>query len=257
MFLAIDVGNTNTVFALFDQDAHLDTFRVRTISGYTGDEYASLLKPLLERHRVGFEDISASLIASVVPDTNFNLRRFFEKYVGFRPTFLNELKIDMPIEIDNPKELGADRLINAIAAVEKYQTPAIVIDFGTATTFDYVTENGAHGGGVIAPGAQLSLKALHEVTAKLPKIEISAPDTAIGKNTINAMRSGVYWGYVSMIQGIVERMSAEIGKKPYIIATGGLASLFDKDLDCFDVIDPDLTLEGLKIVWDKSKTAQQ
>ena len=250
MFLAIDCGNTNTVFAVFKNDESHVTWRCRTDSTRTADEYASWLMPLLGHEGVGFEIINCALISSVVPDANFDLERLCSKYFDVTPRFVksNDVKIDLDIQLPNPETLGADRIVNSVIVKQKYKLPIITIDFGTATTFDVLNAGGAYCGGVIAPGINLSLEALHRAAAALPKISIQKTDNVIENTTVSAMQSGLYWGYVSMIEGMVKRMENELGVKPTIIATGGLASIFADGTDVIDMVDHDLTLEGLKLI---------
>ncbi len=247
MFLAIDCGNTNIVFAVYSDGEHT-TWRCKTDASRTADEYASWLIPLLKHDNIAFDDISFALISSVVPDANFNLDRLCTKYFNVTPHFVKSPAIDLGLTINMPKpeEVGADRLVNAIAAKEKYSLPCVIIDFGTATTFDVVDGNGAYCGGVIAPGINLSVDALHRAAAALPKVSVQKTDSVIGNSTVNAMQSGLYWGYIAMIEGIIDRMEAELGAKPTVIATGGLAPTFADGTTKINHVDHDLTLEGLK-----------
>lgn len=252
MFLAIDCGNTNTVFALYKngvEGGHV-TWLCRTDSARTADEYASWLMPLFSDAGFGFADISETLISSVVPDANFNLKTLCLNYFNTEPRFVGTRDVHPGIEIDMPKpeEVGADRLVNAVAVKKRYTLPCIVVDFGTATTFDVVNQAGAYCGGVIAPGINLSLDALHRAAAKLPKVDIKKPRSIIGKDTVGAMQSGLYWGYVSLIEGIIARISDELGQKPTIVATGGLAPVFANGTTVIDHVDSDLTLDGLRLI---------
>ena len=254
MLLAVDVGNTNVVFALIEGDAILHRWRIATDIARTSDEYAVWLNQLLHLYNLGFASIDGVIIASVVPGVMRNLASFTRKYCSVEPILAGEppahygIKIDLP----DPETVGADRIVNAIAAHARWPHDLIIIDFGTATTFDVVDFQGSYLGGAIAPGINLSLDALVKAAAKLPKIVITEPgpdDKIIGKTTQQAMHSGVFWGYVSLIEGMTARIAKEIGRPVKIIATGGLAPLFDGPTDIFDAVAPDLTLEGLNILY--------
>lgn len=249
MLLAIDAGNTNIVFALYAGDTAepLYIWRSKTDPARTADEYAAFLGQMFALHQVESDDIDHAIISSVVPDSNFSLRTLCEKIFGVQPLFVGQAGLDTGVVIDlpRPEELGADRIVNAVAVLHDYQCPAIVIDCGTATTFDVMDANGHFAGGVIAPGANLSMTALHLAAAKLPKIGVAKPQNVIGNTTISAMQSGVYWGYVGLIEGMITRIAAELGSKPLVLATGGLAGLFAEGTQMIDKIDPDLTLRGL------------
>ena len=252
MFLAIDCGNTNIVFALYKDVNKSEplVWRCQTDPKKTADEYASWLLPLLMNEQISFRDIKDVLVASVVPDVNFNLTRLCTKYIGQQPEFISPdgKNIHVPINLPNPVKVGADQLVNAAAAIEKYGAPCIVIDFGTATTFDIVNEKGEFIGGIIAPGVNLSVDSLSRATALLPKIRIEKPAKMVGQNTIEAMQTGLYWGYVSMIEGLAKRVIDEMGVEPTFIATGGLSNLFTDAMECIHYADPHLTLEGLRLI---------
>lgn len=256
MLLAVDVGNTNVVFALFDGREIKARWRVATDPRRTGDEYAVWLLQLLEIEGFARTDIEKIIVGSVVPRAIHNLTVLAQKYFGVDPIVAGQDNADWGIEIDvdQPRTLGADRALNTIAAHEKYDGDLIVIDFGTATTFDAVDFTGAYKGGIIAPGINLSLDALVGNTAKLPRIAIEKPhsDSVIGRNTEDQMLIGVFWGYVAMIEGLVARMRQEIGRPARVVATGGLALLFDEHTDMFDAVDSDLTLDGLAILAERS-----
>jgi len=236
MLLAIDAGNTNIVFAVYDGEKQKAQWR-----GETGAGSAVLLAEIAEK----FSTIDAIIVSSVVPKINSSLQMFCKKEFEIDPIFVPHENAGIKIMIDNPHEVGADRLVDAVAACAHYQKPAIIVDFGTATTFDVVDEQGQYCGGVIAPGINLSLEALHQAAAKLPKVEVEKPEKIIGQNTKHAMQSGIYWGYISLIEGMVNRVSDEMGCKPFVIATGGLAPLFSKGTDIFDVVDGELIMKGL------------
>jgi len=246
MFLAIDCGNTNIVFAIFNKDTPI-VWRCQTDAKKTADEYASWLMPLLNHAGITFNDIDSALISSVVPNANFNLDRLCSKYFEVTAQFIKspDINIDLNINLPNPETLGADRIVNSVHAKLNYQLPCVIIDFGTATTFDVIDAGGTYCGGVIAPGINLSRDALHRAAATLPKVSIEKTDNVICNTTPTAMQSGLYWGYVSMIEGIVKRMEDELGAKPSVIATGGLATIFADGTDIINVVDNDLTLKGL------------
>ncbi|MEK7801736.1 MAG: type III pantothenate kinase, partial [Pseudomonadota bacterium] len=228
MLLAIDAGNTNIVFAVFQKDKVQGLWRCKTDTGRTSDEYLSFLSQLFEIENLKLEDVSAVIISSVVPDANFELSQFARKAFSCKPQFVGAdiPNLGLRIDVDKPSEVGADRLVNAVAVLEYYKAPAVVVDFGTATTFDVVNKDSVFCGGVIAPGVNLSLAALHMAAAKLPKITIAQPTHAIGRNTIDAMQAGVFWGYVGVVQKMLQKITEELGAPPLVIATGGLATLF-------------------------------
>lgn len=256
MLLAVDVGNTNVVFALFEGADVRARWRIATDPRRTGDEYAVWLLQLMEIEGVDRSAITQMIVSTVVPRARHNFEVLGEKYFGLMPLFAGEgaAAWDFPIDVDEPRSLGADRAVNAIAAHAAYPGDLIVVDFGTATTFDVVDFNGAYKGGIIAPGINLSLDALVNHTAKLPRIAIEAPrNTSVtGRNTEDQMLIGVFWGYVAMMEGLIARLRAEIGRPAKVIATGGLALLFDKHTNIFDAVDVDLTLNGLAILAGKA-----
>jgi len=247
MLLAIDAGNTNIVFAVSDGKETRAEWRAVTETKRTADEYAVLLQPLLQLQGVTFGDIDAAIIASVVPAALFDLRQLCRRYLKCEPLVIGDPDLDLGIRInvDRPEGVGADRLVNAIAAHERYKGALIVVDFGTATTFDVISENGDYEGGVIAPGANLSAEALHAHAAMLPRVAVARTQSVIGKDTVPAMQSGLYWGYVSLIEGIVARIKEEYGKPMTVIGTGGLANLFHRQTHAIEHLDPDLTIRGL------------
>ena len=257
MLLAIDVGNTNVVFALFDGRQIKARWRIATDPRRTGDEYAVWLMQLLHLEGLDRAAVDKIIVSTVVPRALHNLEVLADKYFGVKALVAGVAPADygMEIDVDEPRSLGADRAVNAIAAHAKYPGDLIVVDFGTATTFDAVDFNGAYKGGIIAPGLNLSLDALVGNTAKLPRIAIRSPDTdsVIGRNTEDQMLIGVFWGYVAMMEGLIARMRAEIGRPARVIATGGLAILFDQHTDIFDAVDADLTLEGMAILAEKAQ----
>jgi type III pantothenate kinase len=256
MLLAADVGNTNVVFALIEDRTIKARWRIATDPRRTGDEYAVWLVQLLAIEGLSRESVTQMIISTVVPRALHNLEVLARKYFGVEPLVAGEGKAawGIALDVDEPQSVGADRAVNAIAAHAKYPGDLIVVDFGTATTFDVVDFNGAYKGGIIAPGINLSLDALVGNTAKLPRIAIEAPktDSVTGKNTEDQMLIGIYWGYVAMMEGLIERLRAEIGRPARVIATGGLALLFDQHTRIFDAVDPDLTIEGLAILAERA-----
>jgi type III pantothenate kinase len=250
MLLAIDAGNTNTVFAVFDGDELRGVWRIATDARRTSDEYAVWLTQLMALAGLDRTRISRSIVASVVPEGMFNLTRLCERYFGGAPMVVGDPAIKLPVSarIDRPEEVGADRLVNAVAARARHGAPCIVIDFGTATTFDLVDAHGDYAGGVIAPGINLSLEALYMAAAKLPRVAIKRTERVLATNTIHAMQSGVFWGYVGMIEGIVRRMRAELAIDLKAVATGGLAPMFADATDIIQATDSDLTLWGLVLI---------
>lgn len=259
MLLAIDAGNTNVVFALVHDRAIIARWRIATDPRRTADEYAVWLSQLLQLEGHDRKDISGVIIATVVPRALHNLQTLARKYFDCEPLIAGQPPVEWGIEIDvkEPSSLGADRAVNTIAAHALYPGDLIVIDFGTATTFEVVDYAGAYKGGVICPGINLSLDALVTAAAKLPRIAIEAPaDTSvIGRDTIGQMHIGIYWGYIAMIEGLVARIKAEVGRPVKVIATGGLATLFEKQTDVFDAVEPDLTIQGLAMMWDRAHIA--
>ncbi len=254
MLLAIDVGNTNIVFAICDGDDIRWRWRISTDGQRTADEYAVWLHQLMALEGVERTHIDAAIIATVVPPTLFNLQRLCRKYFHVEPLVVavGSLELGLKIVVPNPAEVGADRLVNAIAAHHGYPGTLIVVDFGTATTFDVVASDGSYLGGVIAPGINLSMDALYQAAAKLPRIAVEPPVDpqgealgVIGKGTVHAMQSGVFWGYVGLIEGLVQRIGQEIGGPVTVIATGGLATLFNRHTASIDLVDGDLTISGL------------
>lgn len=250
MLLAIEQGNTNTVFAVHDGQGWIAQWRTATDSTRTADEYAVWLSQFLQMHGLALKVLDACIISTVVPQSLFNLRNLSRRYLKAEPLVIGEnARLGIAIRIDNPAEAGADRLVNAIGAHVQYGGPLIVLDSGTATTFDIVGEDGAFEGGAICPGVNLSMEALHMAAARLPRVAIQKPGKVIGTDTVGAMQSGVYWGYVSLIEGLVTRIKAEYGRPMKVVGTGGMASLFQGATDLIDDFDPDITVRGLLEVW--------
>lgn len=255
MLLAIDAGNTNTVFAIFDGEEQRGLWRAATDTRRTADEHFVWLSQLLAVEGLKADDIDAAIISTVVPASLFNLTRLCARYFDVEAIVVGDPGVDLGIQVklNNPAEVGADRLVNAVAAKSAYGGPLILIDFGTATTFDYIDRDGDYAGGIIAPGANLSMEALHMAAAKLPLVAVRQPNAVVGRNTVEAMQSGIFYGYVSLIEGLVERIRAE-QEEPDLraIATGGLAPLFFGATDAIHAVDRDLTLRGLLEIFERN-----
>lgn len=251
MLLAIDAGNTNTTFAVFDGDSLVAQWRISTDAHRTADEYGMWLLQLLERANIPAQAINHAIVASVVPQTLFDLKMLAKRYFNTELMIIGSPEVNpgIPVKIDRPAEAGADRIVNAFAAWTRYKCALIVVDFGTATTFDVVSGEGAYIGGVIAPGVNLSLEALEKAAAKLPTIGIAPPAKVIGTNTVGAMQSGIYFGYVGLIEGIVARIKKEYGQPMKVIATGGLSPLYAKATPAIEQLEPDLTILGLRDIY--------
>jgi len=248
MLLAIEQGNTNTLFAVHDGKEWIAQWRSATESTRTADEYAVWLSQLLAMAKLKLADLHACIISSVVPQSIFNLRNLSRRYLNVEPLVIGEnAELGVEVRIDKPSEAGADRLVNAIGAHVMYSGPLIVIDSGTATTFDVIGADGGFEGGIIAPGINLSMQALHEAAAKLPRIAIQRPERnrVVGTDTVSAMQSGVFWGYIALIEGLIARIKAERGEHLTVVATGGVVSLFEGATAAIDHFDPDLTIRGL------------
>jgi type III pantothenate kinase len=259
MLLAIDAGNTNLVFALVEDGTIRARWRIATDARRTADEYAVWLHQLLALEGYSKADVSAVIIGTVVPRALHNLQVLASKYFGVEPLVAGEGVVDWGIQLDvaEPKSVGADRVLNTIAAHARHEGDLIVVDFGTATTFDVVDYSGAYKGGIIAPGINLSLDALVNAAAKLPRVAIEAPESrsVIGRTTEEQMHIGIYWGYIAMMEGLVARLKAEIGRPVMVIATGGLATLFDEHTDIFNAIEGDLTIQGLAMLYARGQAS--
>jgi type III pantothenate kinase len=253
MLLVIDVGNTNTVLGLYDGDDLVHDWRLRTVVDHTVDEYGMLIYNLYKNSEVSPKAIKAIIISCVVPPMLQILEPLCKKYFNIKPLIVGPgIKTGMPIFYDNPREVGADRIVNAIAAFERYKGDIIVVDFGTATTFDYVSAKGEYMGGCICPGVMISSEALFQKAAKLPRIEIVRPKTVIGKDTVSSMQAGILYGYAGLVDGLVERIKGEIRSDPKVIATGGLAKIIAPEAKSIHVVDDMLTLEGLRIIYKRN-----
>ncbi|MEO3413850.1 type III pantothenate kinase [Roseovarius sp. CAU 1744] len=254
MLLAIDCGNTNTVFSIWDGKKFLCTLRTSTHHARTADAYFTWYSTLVKHFGIDVE-ITDVIISSTVPRVVFNLRVFADRFFGCRPLVVGKPECRLPVEprVDEGTQVGPDRLVNTAGAYDRHGGDLIVVDFGTATTFDVIDHDGAYVGGVIAPGVNLSLEALHTAAAALPHIDVTKPSHVIGTNTVDCMQSGVFWGYVGLINGICERVKAEFGRPMQVISTGGLAPLFEQGHAMFDVFEDDLTMHGLTVIHDYNK----
>jgi len=253
MLLVIDVGNTNTVLGLYDGDDLVHDWRLRTVVDHTVDEYGMLIYNLYKNSKVSPRAIKAIIISCVVPPMLHILEPLCKKYFNIKPMIVGPgIKTGMPIYYDNPREVGADRIVNAVAAFERYKGDIIVVDFGTATTFDYVSAKGEYMGGCICPGIMISSEALFQKAAKLPRIEIIRPKTVIGKDTVSSMQAGILYGYAGLVDGLVERIKGEVKSDPKVIATGGLAKIIASETKSIHIVDDMLTLEGLRIIYKRN-----
>ncbi|MDU3337264.1 type III pantothenate kinase [Paraclostridium bifermentans] len=255
MLLVFDVGNTNMVLGIYEGTELKNYWRISTDKAKTSDEYGMLINNLFQYDNVDKNSIKDIIISSVVPNVMHSLENFCVKYFNKQPLIVGPgIKTGLNIKYDNPKQVGADRIVNAVAAIEKYKTPMIIIDFGTATTFCAISEKGEYLGGTIAPGIKISSEALFQRASKLPRVELLKPGMTICKNTVSAMQSGIIYGYVGLVDKIIAMMKKELGNDDIkVIATGGLSSLIASETDSIDCVDKNLTLEGLKIIYNKNK----
>ncbi|EDL63261.1 hypothetical protein BSG1_17226 [Bacillus sp. SG-1] len=253
VIFVLDIGNTNIVLGVYEGEELKYHWRMETNRHKTEDEYGMIVKNLFQHVQLSLESIDGIIISSVVPPIMFSLERMCVKYFNITPLVVGPgIKTGLNIKYENPREVGADRIVNAVAGIEQYGGPLIIVDFGTATTYCYINEEKQYMGGAIAPGIGISTEALYSKAAKLPRIEIGRPDHIIGKNTVSAMQSGILYGYVGQVEGIVKRMKATGDSNPLVIATGGLAQLISKESDVIDVVDPFLTLKGLKLIYERN-----
>ncbi|AXE64196.1 pantothenate kinase [Hyphomonas polymorpha PS728] len=255
MLLVIDVGNTNTVFALHDGQNWVNQWRSATDSTKTADDHASWLWRLADMQGVDLSKVKGCVVSSVVPHAQFNFRNLARRYLNVEPLFIGEpgIKTGMDLRVRHPEQVGADRIVSALGAHVAYPGDLVVIDSGTATTFDIVSADGAFEGGIISPGIYLSMRALHDAAAQLPRIAIQKPAQVIGKDTVSAMQSGVFLGYIELIDGLVRRIKAEWGRPMTVIATGGVASLFEGASETIDYYDQDILIRGLLEVWKRNR----
>ena len=255
MLLVLDVGNTNTVLGVYDGDRLVAHWRIETKKGRTADEYAVLLAGLFALEGLTIRQIDAGIVSSVVPPVLLPMEELFRQRLGSPPLIVGPgIKTGMPILYDNPREVGADRIVNSVAAYERFHEGCIIVDFGTATTFDVVTPRGEYMGGAIVPGIQISADALYHAAAKLPRVEIVRPKSAIGKNTVASMQAGLVFGYAGLVDSLVERIRAEIDFPARVLATGGLAPLIARESRAIELSDDMLTLAGLKILYDRNRS---
>ncbi len=253
MLLVIDVGNTNIVLGVYDKDELKYHWRIQTVRDKTEDEYGMSMKALFRHVGIHFKDITGIIISSVVPPIMYALERMCSKYFHVSPLIVGPgVKTGLDIKYDNPREVGADRIVNAVAGIHEYGSPLIIVDFGTATTYCYINEEKQYMGGAIAPGISISAEALYSRAAKLPRIEIASPDDIVGRNTVSAMQAGIVFGYVGQVEGIVSRMKAKSKKDPVVIATGGHAPLIAKESKSIDIVDQFLTLKGLHLIYNRN-----
>ena len=266
MLLVLDVGNTNTVLGVYERSANSPSgrydllrahWRVTTVRNQTVDEYGVLFRNFFVMENIETKTVRGIIISSVVPPLDSTLRQVCEKYFRTTPLFVEPgVKTGMPVRYENPAEVGADRIVNGVAAFEKYGGPCVVVDFGTATTFDVVSAKGEYLGGVIAPGIGISAEALFQRTARLQRVDIRKPERVIGTTTIGSMQSGLFYGYLGLVDGILDRLVGELGSTPKIVATGGLAPLFGSSSEYITAVDDLLTLEGLRIIYERNLQAQ-
>lgn len=254
--LVVDVGNTNVVLGIYRQDALIKSWRLATARDRTADEYGILARQLVDGEIK--EPLEGAIVGSVVPPLNGAITEMIRNYFGVEALFVEPgIKTGIAIHTDNPQEVGADRIINCVAAYERFGGPTVIVDFGTATTFDLVTADAKYVGGVIAPGLNISAEALFARAARLPRVDIRKPPHVIGSNTVVNMQSGIYFGYLSLVDGILARIKSEVKDIKWVIATGGLAALFEEDSEHIDEVDSELTLQGLKIIWDRNRVGRR
>lgn len=254
MLLAIDIGNTNIVLGVFESDRLVESWRVGTKTQITSDEYAMILRDLFGFTGLSFGQIDGAIISSVVPPLLPVMSEMSRRYFGIEPLIVtNEVKTGIRLRYDNPKEIGADRIVNAAAAYSIYGGPVIIVDFGTATTFCAVTTEGDYLGGAIVPGIKVSAEALFQRTAKLPRVELAKPPSIIGKDTISAIQAGIIYGYAGLVDGIVERMKKELDSRAKVVATGGLAEIVAPETRSIESVYPSLTLDGLRLIYNLNR----
>lgn len=249
MLLVIDIGNTNTSLGVYESENLIAHWRMATVRHRTTDEYGVLARQMFAVADIDYKKIAAVIVASVVPPLNFTFRAMAEKYFGHQAVFVdNRMDLGLPIKYNPPSDVGADRIVDAVAAIARYGSPCIVVDFGTATTFDAINAAGEYLGGVITPGITISSDALFTKAAKLPRVEIKKPENVIGGSTVGSIQSGLYYGYAGLVDGILRRMIDELGEETHIVATGGLAPLISQASELIETVDDNLTLEGLRLI---------
>ena len=255
MLLVIDVGNTNTSLGVYNQQELVAHWRLTTNRARTVDEYGVHARNLFQLAKLDFKAISAIAIASVVPPLNYTLKTMAETYFELTPLFVDHsTDTGLVIRYQPPSDVGADRIVDAVAAIEKYGAPCIIVDFGTATTFDVINPQGEYLGGVITPGIMISADALFERAAKLPRVDIRRPETVVGSSTTGAIQSGLYHGYIGLVDGMLRKIIEEVGGKPHVIATGGLAALIATGSECIETVDETLTLDGLRLIFERNRS---
>lgn len=254
MLLVIDVGNTNSLFALHDGKDWIAQWRIATDAARTADDYAVWLHQLFAMNQLSFDGLRGCVVSTVVPQAIFNFRNLSKRYLGVEALLVGDAGVELgvPVRIRRPEQAGADRLVNAVGAHAAHEGPLIVVDSGTATTFDVIGADGGFEGGIICPGINLSMKALHDAAAQLPRIAIQQPARVIGQDTLGAMQSGVFWGYIELIDGLIRRIKAEYGAPMRTVATGGIASLFQGSSEEIDLYDPDVTIRGLLEIYNRN-----
>ncbi len=258
MIMAFDVGNTTIALGVYQGKKLVANWRIKSDREKTSDEYGLILSDLLGHEKLSAQKIKGAIISSVVPPITPVIEQSVEKFFGVQPLLVGPgLKTGIPILYENPAEVGPDRIVASFAAYKKYGGPCLIVDFGTATTFDVVSTHGEYLGGSIAPGIQISAEALYLRTARLPRIEIKKPKTAIGRNTVSSMQSGLYFGYIGLVNQIIRELSAELQAKPVVVATGGQAELITPDIEAIDYFEPNLVLEGLQLLYEKNRPREK